>query len=77
VKCDRAKYKLVGVAKDAFPEVPSSKSAPTKIAAGVLKTLIDRTIFAITQEESRYTLSGAKFILMNQGRRWLQPTVTV
>ena len=29
----------------------------------VLKTFIDRTIFAITHEESRYTLSGAKFVL--------------
>jgi len=69
VKCDRAKYKLVGVAKDAFPEVPSAKSAPTKISASVLKTLIDRTIFAITQEESRYTLSGAKFILDDSGAK--------
>lgn len=65
VKCDRAKFKMVGVAKDAFPEVPSFKSAPTKISAGILKGLIDKTIFAITQEESRYTLSGAKFILDN------------
>ena len=69
VKCDRAKYKLVGVAKDAFPEVPSTKSAPTKVAASVLKNLIDRTIFAITQEESRYTLSGAKFILDESGAK--------
>src|SRR5687768_7892122 len=69
VKCDRAKYKLVGVSKDAFPEVPSTKSAPTKISAAVLKTLIDRTIFAITQEESRYTLSGAKFILDETGAK--------
>src|SRR6476659_4469142 len=35
VKCDRAKFKMVGVARDAFPEVPSFKSAPTKLAAGV------------------------------------------
>jgi len=63
VKCDRARFKMVGVARDAFPEVPTFKSAPTKIPASVLKTFIDRTIFAITQEESRYTLSGAKFVL--------------
>jgi DNA polymerase-3 subunit beta len=69
VKCDRAKFKLVGVARDAFPEVPSFKSAPTKIEASILKTFIDRTIFAITQEESRYTLSGAKFMLDNEGAR--------
>jgi len=69
VKCDRARFKMVGVARDAFPEVPSFKSAPTKIQAGVIKTFIDRTIFAITQEESRYTLSGAKFVLDETGAR--------
>ena len=69
VKCDRAKFKMVGVARDAFPEVPTFKSAPTKVPAAVLKTFIDRTIFAITQEESRYTLSGAKFVLDENGAR--------
>ncbi len=69
VKCDRAKFKMVGVAREAFPEVPTFKSAPTKISATVLKALIDRTIFAITQEESRYTLSGAKFILDKSGAK--------
>ncbi len=69
VTCDRSKFKMVGVSRDAFPEVPTFKSAPTKISAGVLKALIDRTIFAITQEESRYTLSGAKFILDKSGAR--------
>jgi DNA polymerase-3 subunit beta len=60
---------MVGVARDAFPEVPSFKSAPTKLPASVIKTFIDRTIFAITQEESRYTLSGAKFMLDDTGAR--------
>jgi DNA polymerase III, beta subunit len=63
VKCERARFKLVGIAKDSFPEVPAFKAAPATLPAGVFKTLIDRTIFAITQEESRYTLSGAKFVL--------------
>lgn len=69
VKCARSKFKLVGIAKDAFPEVPQFKSAPTKISAEILKNFIDRTIFAITQEESRYTLSGAKFILDDTGAK--------
>ena len=69
VTCDKTRFKMVGVARDAFPEVPSSKSAPTKIAAGVIEAFIDRTIFAITQEESRYTLSGAKFILDETGAK--------
>src|ERR1700704_5704335 len=45
VKCDKTRFKMVGVAKDAFPEVPTDKSVPTKLSASVLKTFIDRTIF--------------------------------
>jgi DNA polymerase-3 subunit beta len=69
VTCDKSRFKMVGIARDAFPEVPSFKSAPTKISAGVIKAFVDRTIFAITQEESRYTLSGAKFILDDTGAK--------
>lgn len=69
VTCDKSRFKMVGVSKEAFPEVPSFKSAPTKISAGTIKGFIDRTIFAITQEESRYTLSGAKFMLDDKGAR--------
>lgn len=71
VRSGKSKFKLVGVSVDAFPEVPKHKSAPTKIAADVLKAFIDRTIFAITQEESRYTLSGAKFILDEDGAKMI------
>jgi DNA polymerase-3 subunit beta len=58
-----------GVPRESFPEVPSFKSAPVKLPAQILKTFIDRTIFAITLEESRYTLSGAKFIVNKSGAR--------
>ena len=63
VECDRSKFRLPGIAKDSFPELPTFKSTPLKLPAEVLKRLVDRTIFAITQEEGRYTLSGAKFVL--------------
>ena len=71
VKCDRARFKMVGIGRDSFPEIPAFKSAPTQLPAGVIKTFIDRTIFAITQEESRYTLSGAKFVLNESGARMI------
>jgi DNA polymerase-3 subunit beta len=63
VECDRSKFRLPGVSKETFPELPGFKSTPLKLPASVLKLLIERTIFAITQEEGRYTLSGAKFEL--------------
>ena len=71
VTCDKSRFKMVGIKKEDFPEVPSFKSAPTKISAGVIKVFVDRTIFAITQEESRYTLSGAKFILDDTGAKMI------
>src|SRR3989441_12338888 len=67
VECDRSKFRLPGISKDTFPELPGFKSTPLKLPASLLKLLIDRTIFAITQEEGRYTLSGAKFELVGRG----------
>ena len=67
VECSRSKFRLPGIAKDTFPELPGFKSTPLRLPASLLKLLIDRTIFAITQEEGRYTLSGAKFELDKNG----------
>lgn len=67
VECDRSKFRLPGISKDTFPELPGFKSTPLRLPAALLKSLIDRTIFAITQEEGRYTLSGAKFELDKEG----------
>src|SRR3712207_5499117 len=69
VKCERSNFRIAGVERESFPEVPSFKSAPVRLPANIFKTFIDRTIFAITLEESRYTLSGAKFILDKTGAR--------
>lgn len=71
VSCARSNFKLAGVAQENFPEVPTSKSVPLKLPAFVFKAFVDRTIFAITQEESRYTLSGAKFVLNASGAKMI------
>jgi len=69
VECDRSKFRLPGISKETFPELPGFKSTPLKLPASLIKLLIDRTIFAITQEEGRYTLSGAKFELDKHGAK--------
>lgn len=69
VKCERSNFRIAGVDSASFPEVPNFKSAPVKFSASIFKTFIDRTIFAITLEESRYTLSGAKFMLGAAGAK--------
>jgi DNA polymerase-3 subunit beta len=69
VKCQNFRSKIPGIPRENFPEVPNFKSAPMKLPAEVFKSFVDKTIFAITQEESRYTLSGAKFILDKTGAK--------
>lgn len=71
VKCERSNFRVAGVDRESFPEIPNSRTATVKMPASVFKTFIDRTIFAITLEESRYTLSGAKFILDASGGRMI------
>src|ERR687894_3063226 len=69
VKCERSNFRVAGVDRESFPDVPTFKTASVKLPTNVFKTLIDRTIFAITLEESRYTLSGAKFMLDKSGAK--------
>ena len=69
VKCERSNFRIAGVERESFPDVPTFKTASVKLPNTIFKTLIDRTIFAVTLEESRYTLSGAKFMLGKSGAR--------
>jgi DNA polymerase-3 subunit beta len=69
IECDRSRFKVVGQAKEHFPAVPEWSGAQFRIPSEVLRTLIGRTIFAITQEESRYTLNGALFRMLGSDVR--------
>jgi DNA polymerase-3 subunit beta len=63
IVCDRKAYKMVGMAKDNFPAIPAFPHPLVKIPAKVLSALITKTSFAISMEESRYTLNGGLLIL--------------
>ncbi len=60
---DRKKYKLVGMAKENFPALPVMPHTLVKIPAPIIENLIRKTKFAISMEESRYTLNGGMLIL--------------
>ncbi len=64
IRCGRSNTKMVGMAKSNFPSLPAfPTSGVVKIPGGVLRGLIARTAFAISNEESRYTLNGALMLL--------------
>lgn len=57
----RSRFKLAGLSKDGFPEKMVFTGDTLPIAAETLALFIQRTQFAITNEESRHTLNGVKF----------------
>jgi DNA polymerase III subunit beta len=63
VTCDRKTYKLVGMSKDNFPALPAFPNSLIKIPVSLIADLIAKTTFAISLEESRYTLNGALLVL--------------
>jgi len=64
IRCGRSNTKMVGMARANFPTLPVFPTAgAVKIPAKVLRAMIGKTIFAIANEESRYTLNGALLVL--------------
>ena len=64
VRLGRSNTKMVGMARANFPALPNFPAAGViKIPAATLRTMIAKTIFAISNEESRYTLNGALMVL--------------
>src|SRR3954449_300613 len=64
IRSGRSNTKMVGMARANFPQVPEfPETGLTKLSAASIKGMISKTIFAITNEESRYTLNGALLIL--------------
>jgi DNA polymerase-3 subunit beta len=64
IRSGRSNTKMVGMARANYPQVPEFPTVPvTSIPAAAFKTLIARTIFSISNEESRYTLNGALLVL--------------
>ncbi|ACO31309.1 DNA polymerase III, beta subunit [Acidobacterium capsulatum ATCC 51196] len=64
IRSGRSNTKMVGMARANFPQVPEFPSTGAiAIPVASLRNLIAKTIFAISNEESRYTLNGALLIL--------------
>ena len=64
IRAGRSNTKMVGMARANFPQVPEFPvGQSTRLPVTTLKSLIAKTVFAISNEESRYTLNGALLIL--------------
>ncbi len=66
IVCGRSRTRLMGMSRENYPELPNMPAAVTKIPAKQLVNAISKTIFAVANEESRYTLIGCLLVLREE-----------
>ncbi len=57
--CGRSRTRIAGMSRESFPELPEMPATMARIPMGLLASMIGKTIFSISAEESRFTLNGA------------------
>src|SRR6478609_11892306 len=63
----RSKTRIAGMSRESFPELPAMPAVLAEIPIGILAGMIAKTVFAISSEESRFTLNGALLVLRKGG----------
>jgi DNA polymerase-3 subunit beta len=67
ITCGRSRTRIAGMSRESFPELPQMPAPIAEIPVKTLASMITRTQFAISMEESRFTLNGALLLLMPEG----------
>ena len=66
IVCGRSRFRIMGLSREDFPTLPSPGNATkTRIHGNLLKGMIERVIFAVTSDDTRFTLNGALMLLKN------------
>lgn len=65
--CGRSRTRIAGMSRESFPELPAMPETAARIPTRQLVTMISRTMFAISMEESRFTLNGALLLMGEKG----------
>ncbi len=65
--CGRSRTRIAGMSRESFPELPKMPATLAEIPISALATIISKTVFAISTEESRFTLNGALLVLKPGG----------
>lgn len=63
IRYKKGRHKLGIVGAEQFPEIPVRKQSGVLVPAVILREAIRRTAFAVTTEQSRFTISGAKIVI--------------
>ncbi len=63
VTCGRSHVRMAGMARENFPVLPDMPGRLARISPELFGQMIRRTVFAISNEESRYTLNAGLLLL--------------
>src|SRR5689334_17378571 len=67
ITCGRSRTRIAGMSRESFPELPQMPPPIAQIPIQTLSNMIARTGFAISLEESRFTLNGALLVMRPEG----------
>jgi DNA polymerase-3 subunit beta len=67
ITCGRSRTRIAGMSRESFPELPQMPEQIAEIPVKLLASMIARTSFAISMEESRFTLNGALLFMHPEG----------
>lgn len=69
IHCGSAKIKIIGFSPDEYPNLPGlSLSANTSIDQKQLLEMIDKTVYAVSLDETRRNLGGVCFVFSKSGK---------
>jgi DNA polymerase-3 subunit beta len=63
----RSRTRIAGMSRESFPELPQMPETIAEVPIKTLTSMIARTSFAISMEESRFTLNGALLLMRPEG----------
>ncbi len=72
LQCGKSVFNLAGLDPDEFPSLPAYQEGDfSKINTQLMKKMVEKTVFAASNEESRYHLNGILFLQTKQGAKEL------
>lgn len=72
IQAGRAEFKVVGMSDREYPKLPAVAEAQTsKVDAALLRDMISKTIFSVSQDETRQHLAGVLFESDGQNARMI------
>ncbi len=71
IKQGKSMYNIVGINPDEYPVFPTFETNEfTKVQSSLLKEMIEKTIYSVSNDETRYHLNGVYFENHHEGSLW-------